>query len=69
MSAPDNFCSPEKYQVLIPYSDMERMVEMGKKMEEMEKQMQRIEEQYTAIRGMFSECLDKIKDIYNFVQD
>lgn len=69
MSAQDKFCSPEKYQVLIPYSDLERMVEMAQKMEEMEKQMQRIEEQYTAIRGMFSECLDKIKDIYNFVQD
>lgn len=69
MSSSDKFCSPENYQVLIPYSDLVRMVEMSKKMEEMEKQMQRIDDQYAAIRGMFSECLDKIKDIYNFVQD
>lgn len=69
MSAPEKFCSPEKYQVLIPYSDLERMVEMAKEMEEMKKQLQHIDEQYTAIRGMFSECLEKIKDIRDFVQD
>lgn len=69
MSAPDKFCSPEKFQVLIPYSDLERMVEMAKEMEEMKKQLQHIDEQYTAIRGMFSECLEKIKDIRDFVQD
>lgn len=65
----DQFCSPEKYQVLIPYSDLVRMVEMAKEMEEIKKQMQHIDEQYTAIRGMFSECLEKIKDIRDFVQD
>lgn len=65
----DKFCSPENYHVLIPYSDLERMVEMAKEMEEIKKQMQHIDEQYTAIRGMFSECLEKIKDIRDFVQD
>ena len=69
MSAPEKFCSPENYHVLIPYSDLERMVEMAKEMEEMKKQLQHIDEQYTAIRGMFSECLEKIKDIRDFVQD
>ena len=69
MSAPEKFCSPENYQILIPYSDLVRMVEMAKEMEEMKKQLQHIDEQYTAIRGMFSECLEKIKDIRDFVQD
>lgn len=69
MSAPEKFCSPDNYHVLIPYSDLERMVEMAKEMEEMKKQLQHIDEQYTAIRGMFSECLEKIKDIRDFVQD
>lgn len=65
----DKFCSPENYHVLIPYSDLERMVEMAREMEEMKKQMQHIDDQYAAIRGMFSECLEKIKDIRDFVQD
>lgn len=69
MNAPEKFCSPENYHVLIPYSDLERMVEMAKEMEEMKKQLQHIDEQYTAIRGMFSECLEKIKDIRDYVQD
>ena len=64
-----DFVSPEKIQVIIPYSDLEKMVDMAQKMVEMEKQYQRIEEQYAAIRGMFSECLEKIREIQRFVQD
>lgn len=65
----DNFVSPERIQVIIPYADLEKMVHMIHKMEEMEKQYARLEEQYVAIRGMFSECLQKIKEIQDFVQD
>lgn len=69
MSEQEKFCNPDNYHVLIPYSDLEKMVEMSQKVAEMERQYRRIEEQYAAIRGMFSECLEKIRDIYNFVQD
>lgn len=65
----DDFVAPDKLQVIIPYSDLEKMVKMSVKMEEMERQYKRIEEQYAAIRGMFSECLDKIREIQEFVKD
>lgn len=65
----DDFVAPDKLQVIIPYSDLEKMVKMAVKMEEMERQYKRIEEQYAAIRGMFSECLDKIREIQEFVKD
>lgn len=68
---PDNkpFVSPEKYMVLIPYSDLERMANMAQEMEEMKRCCARMEEQYTAIRGMFSEVLEVVKDIQDFVKD
>lgn len=65
----DDFVAPDKLQVIIPYSDLEKIVKMAVKMEEMERQYKRIEEQYAAIRGMFSECLDKIREIQEFVKD
>lgn len=65
----DDFVSPEKYQVLIPYSDLERMVNMAQKMEQIERQQARLEEQYAAIRGMFSECLQIVREIREFVKD
>ena len=65
----DSFVSPEKFHVLIPYSDLEKMVNMAQEMEEMKRQFKRIEEQYAAVRGMFSECLDKIAEIRDYVKD
>ncbi len=63
------FCCPDNYSVIIPYSDLVKIVEMASKYEIIEARYARLEEQYTAIRGMFSECMDAIRDIRNFVQD
>lgn len=63
----DKFCSVENYSVLIPYKDLVKMVEVAKKVESIEEQYSRLQEQYVAIRGMFSECLEKINDIREFV--
>ena len=63
----DQFCCVENYQVLIPYKDLVKMVEVAQKVEQIELQYSRLQEQYAAIRGMFSECLDKINEIRDFV--
>ena len=63
----EKFCCVENYQVLIPYKDLVKMVEVAQKVEQIELQYSRLQEQYAAIRGMFSECLDKINEIRDFV--
>lgn len=63
----DKFCSAENYSVLIPYSDLCKLVEVAKKVESIEQQYARLQDQYAAIRGMFSECLEKIREIRDFV--
>lgn len=63
----DKFCSAEKYSVLIPYSDLVKLVDVANKVESIEQQYARLQEQYAAIRGMFSECLQKIAEIRDFV--
>lgn len=65
--AEDQFCCVDNYSVLIPYKDLVKLVEVAKKVEVIEEQYARLQEQYTAIRGMFSECLDKISEIRDFV--
>lgn len=65
----EKFCCPENYSVLIPYEDLVKMVDMANKVEQIEEQYSRLQEQYAAIRGMFSECLEKIKEIREFVRD
>ena len=69
MSKEKDFVAPERIQVIIPYSDLEKMVNMAQELEEMKRQFTRIEEQYAAVRGMFSECIQKIQEIRDFVKD
>lgn len=57
----------ENYSVIIPYKDLEQMVNMSKELVEIRAQYARLQDQYTAIRGMFSECLDAIAEIRDFV--
>ena len=65
----DKFCCVENYSVLIPYRDLVKIAEMAKEVEVIKAQYDRLQDQYAAIRGMFSECLDKIQEIRDFVRD
>lgn len=66
---PDNFVAPEKYHVIIPYSDLEKMMYVVERLEKIEKNQARLDEQYAAIRGMFSECLEVVREIRDWVKD
>lgn len=65
----DNFVAPEKYHVIIPYSDLEKMMYVVERLEKIEKNQARLDEQYAAIRGMFSECLEVVREIRDWVKD
>lgn len=65
----ENFVAFDKLQVIIPYSDFEKMIKAVYEMEEMKRQYARLEEQYNAIRGMFSQCLDIVQEIREYVKD
>ena len=65
----DNFVSPERYHVIIPYTDLEKMIYVVDRLEKIEKNQARLDEQYAAIRGMFSECLEVVREIRDFVKD
>ena len=65
--ADNQFCCAENYSVLIPYADLVKLVDVAKKVESIELQYARLQDQYAAIRGMFSECLQKIAEIRDFV--
>lgn len=64
-----DFVASDKLQVIIPYSDFEKMIKVVYDMEEMKRQYARMEEQYIAIRGMFSQCLEIVQEIRDFVKD
>lgn len=66
---PENFVASEFPMVVIPYKEYEKMINVVHEVEAIKVQNARILEQYTAIRGMFSECLEKIRNIESYVKD
>lgn len=66
---PENFVASEFPMVIIPYKEYEKMINVVHEVEAIKLQNARILEQYTAIRGMFSECLEKIRNIESYVKD
>lgn len=69
MSQDKDFVAPSRLQVIIPYSDFEKMIKVVEEVEEIKKQFARLDDQYAAIKYMFSECLEIVRDIKKFVQD
>lgn len=67
MAADKNFVASPPPYVIIPYSEYEKVVNMAHEVEEIKAQYERLQEQYAAIRGMFSQCLDKIEEIRDYV--
>ena len=65
----ESFVDLGRLSVIIPYSDLEKIVSMAKYVEVIEKRYARIEAECVAMRLMFSECLDKIGEIRDYVSD
>ena len=59
----ENFCSPEKYSILIPYKDFEKLIQMATRVEEMEKLCKRMDERNAAMYNLYSELLEKVAEI------
>ena len=65
----ENFVDPSKLSVIIPYSDLEKFMNLARDMEVMKAQYTRMQEQYSAIYGMFSEVLQIVRETREFVKD
>lgn len=65
----DLFVDPSRISVIIPYSDLEKLVEMVPKLEQMEAENKRMRDQYDAIYSMFSEALQVVREIREYVKD
>lgn len=65
----DSFVAPDRLQVIIPYADFEKMVKVVQEVDEIKRQYAQLQDQYAAIKFMFSECLDSIREIKEFVKD
>lgn len=65
--AKENFCCPEKFSVVIPYSDFVKLVETGKKVDQISKDYKILVDQVQALRCMYTEAIEKIGEIERYL--
>lgn len=59
----DKFCCADDFPVLIPYRDLVRFVETARNIERFSERLSRTDKQLAALRGLYSELLEKVGDL------
>lgn len=63
----EHFCCVGDFPVLIPYRDLEKLVEIGKNYEAMEQRLSEAEKRLGYLHIMYTEALDKIAEIRRLI--
>lgn len=61
--AAEKFCSVDNYSVLIPYKDLEKLVNLAQTNEEILRQVEAANERCAAMQMMYGELLEKVAEI------
>ena len=62
-----SFGCVENFSVLIPYKDLEKLLETAYKLEEFQMRLKRMEEKQDALRVMYTEALMKTREIEKYL--
>lgn len=63
----NGFCSADNFSVLIPYKDLEALLKIVRNYDTLLNKVQRMEKQLEALRGMYTEALDRIAEINRYL--
>lgn len=61
------FCGVPDWNVLIPYSDLQYLVNSLKNAEELQKQYEQMQKELIALRALWLETLEKIDEINRYL--
>ena len=58
-----DFCRAENISVIIPYADLERLLQLANKLEEFERHIRHLEQRYSAMGLLYSEILERVAEL------
>ncbi len=59
--------SPDKLSVLVPYEDLVELLSLSNKFAQIEKEHKKLQQQYLSIMSIYSEILEKLEEIYQYL--
>lgn len=63
----ESICNIEHYSVLIPYKDLEKMLQCTNRIEEIERFAKRIDERCASMQYLYSEILEKVAEMERYL--
>lgn len=60
-------CDPSSLSILIPYKDLEQLMDYAKNFERIEKDFDRLHKRVTALHGLYSETLEALNKVYDLL--
>ena len=61
----EKLCQPESYSVLIPYRDLEKLVNIADQYEKDRKEMETLKKRMSSLQGIYLEVLERLDEIHN----
>ena len=61
------FCDPGDFSILIPYKDFVKMVQVVNNYDAIAKEMDGLRDQLGALRGLYSELLQKVGELERYI--
>lgn len=61
----EKFCGVGNLSVVIPYRDLERLLKLARNMDGFEDSLSRMDRKMTGLHGLYSELLEKVREIEN----
>lgn len=61
----EKLCQPESYSVLIPYRDLEKLVNIADRYEKDRKEMETLKKRMASLQGIYLEVLERLDEIHN----
>lgn len=58
-----DFCCVGNFPVLVPYKDLEKVVEVAKNLERYERGLSQANKQLAALRSQYLELMEKVREI------
>ena len=62
-----DFCGAENISVIIPYAELDRLLQCANKLEEIERNLSRLDQRYAAMGLLYSEILDRVAELAGMI--
>ena len=61
------FCCAENISVIIPYAELDRLLQCANKLEEIERNLSRLDQRYASMGLLYSEILERVAELAGMI--